>query len=81
MPWSYIPGNPVVITPASSSGPKLEREAGDAHNMKRFAHQRPLGVAAASLAALLLAGCGSGSGSAGTVSSTAVPAGDSTGTA
>jgi Cu-Zn family superoxide dismutase len=49
--------------------------------MKKFAHQRPLGVAAAGMAALLLVGCGSGSGSAGTASSTAVLTGDSTGTA
>ena len=49
--------------------------------MKRFAHHGSLGVVAACLAALSLAGCGSGSGSAGSDPSTAVSTGDSTGTA
>ena len=61
-----------------SRGPKRKPEAGDAHTMKKLAHR---GVVAAGVAALLLTGCGSGSGSAGTASSTAVPTGDSPGTA
>jgi len=46
--------------------------------MKSFAHKGRLGVAAAGMAGLLLVGCGSGSGSAGSESAAAIMTSDST---